>query len=122
MTKLEQLHLFLRFHFAPDSEVKHEVWSACCSDPYTEAEVEKVVSGLIDGSIGFTDYEVQLLRIVAEPGPPDDKAWAERMRGCVSLDTEASHADADRLLANLVKELGYDETAAAWQSIDKWYT
>lgn len=129
MTSLEQLHLFLKFHYAPWGAAKGEIWESCSNNrPYTEAEVLSVVHGLLNGTKTLTEFDVQMLRIVAEPGPPDDKLWAEKIRNCARpteatgiVDVEASHADADRLLANLVKELGYDETAAAWQAVDKWY-
>lgn len=125
MTKLEQLHLFLKFHFAHEGAAKDEVWKACCDSEYNDVEVEKVVSGLLDGSIGFTDYEIQMLSIIASPSRliagQTDEQYAERMTACQSGDIEAAHADADRLLVNLVAELGYAKTAAAWQAIDKWY-
>jgi hypothetical protein len=121
VTKLEQLHLFLKFHFAPDSDAKREIWETCYSYEYNTETVAKIARDILDGVPGLSEYEAQMLRIVAEPGPPDDKQWAERIRATASTDVEAAHADADRLLVNLVKELGYDDTAQAWQSIDKWY-
>lgn len=121
MTKLEQLHLFLKFHFAPDSDVKREVWRTCSSYDYTEKNVAKIARDILDGTPGLSDFEVQMLQTVANPPAfVRDQEVAGQIRAC-SNDKEAAHADADRLLVNLVNELGYPETAQAWQSVDKWY-
>lgn len=123
MTPLEQLHLFLKFHFAPDSPEKREVWASCSMQVYNEDEVAIIVAGIIDGRVTLSDYELQMLSIVANPAPPTDKQWAERITWAgTNADRGAAHADCDRLLVNLVKELGYDETAAAWQGVDKSYS
>lgn len=37
------------------------------------------------------------------------------------LDTEAAHAAADRLIIELLRELGYGEGAAVFDSEEKWY-
>lgn len=124
MTRLEQLYLFLKFHLAPDSQAKQEIWSTCSSYEYTEANVIKVARDILDGTPGLSPDEISFLRIIAEPSDlvagTTDEQWAERIAACNS-DTEAAHADADRLLANLVQELGYPKSAAAWQAVDKWY-
>ena len=36
-------------------------------------------------------------------------------------DAEVQHSDADRVLCQLLQELGYDRVVAKWQSIPKWY-
>lgn len=36
-------------------------------------------------------------------------------------DTEAAHGAADSILVELVRELGYDDIADAYEAIDKWY-
>ncbi len=38
-----------------------------------------------------------------------------------SGDTEAAHSEADDILCDLLKELGYGAVVAAWEQIDKWY-
>ena len=38
-----------------------------------------------------------------------------------NMDTEDSHAEADRLLCKLLVELGYEDVVAAYQLIGKWY-
>lgn len=107
MTSLAQLHLFLKFHFAPPSEEKIEVWKACCTQPYTEAAVREVCANITLGDLVLTDYEIKMLRIVAEPSPPDDKHWAERIT-CIP-----EPADVKWALVNLLNNLGYKETATA---------
>lgn len=122
MNKLEQLYLFMKFVYAPWGAAKGEVWESCFYDAQMdEVEITKIALGLLSGDVIFDDFTVKLLRIVADPGLPKDKQWAEQIAACASTDIEAAHADADRLLVNLVNELGYKESAAAWQAIDKWY-
>lgn len=36
-------------------------------------------------------------------------------------DTEVDHAEADRILCELLRALGYNAIVDAWESIDKWY-
>ena len=38
-----------------------------------------------------------------------------------SGDTEAAHADADDVLCDLLKSLGYADVVSAWERVDKWY-
>ena len=46
----------------------------------------------------------------------------ERLRTLQSSDdTEAAHAEADRVLCQFLTELGYPDLVAAYQLIDKWY-
>lgn len=126
MTNLEQLHLFLKFHFAPWGAAKGEIWEEVSRDAeYSDINIFTMCEGILSGRVKLTDYDIQMLRIVAEPtslvAGQTDEQWAERISACNSGDTEADHADADRLLVNLVAELGYQKSAAAWQSIGKWY-
>lgn len=37
-------------------------------------------------------------------------------------DTERAHAEADHVLRNLLRTLGYDDVADAWDALDKWYS
>lgn len=125
MTKLEQLHLFLKFHFAPESDAKLEVWGSCCTEPYTEVEVEKVITDLMDGSIGFTDYEISLLRIVASPPSfaNNDVELAMKLADAVAGqegDTEAIHTTADEFLVSLIEQLGHPSVAQAYRAVPKW--
>jgi hypothetical protein len=36
-------------------------------------------------------------------------------------DAEVAHCDADDLLCELLKDLGYEEIIEAFESVDKWY-
>lgn len=36
-------------------------------------------------------------------------------------DTEAAHADADKVLTDLLTALGYGDVVEAWDAVDKWY-
>jgi hypothetical protein len=114
MTNLEQLHLFLRFHYAPWGAAKGAVWEDCDSGPYTEERVAEIASLIMAGELTLTDYEVQMLRIVADPEPPSDKQYAEQMDGCRS-----SHADADNLLCSILHDLGYRRTVASYRSVER---
>lgn len=38
-----------------------------------------------------------------------------------SGDTEAAHSDADKILCEFLKSLGYADVVSAWSEIDKWY-
>lgn len=121
MTNLEQLHLFLKFHFAPWGAAKGEIWESLTSRPYEESVVQDLCARLIDGRLVFEDFDIKMLRIVAEPGPPDDVQWANKMRWAGDPDRGAGHIDADWLLVNLLNELGYTKTTAEWIAIDKQY-
>jgi hypothetical protein len=39
-----------------------------------------------------------------------------------SADTERDHWDADDILCDLLRALGYDDVVEAWDKIDKWYS
>lgn len=38
-----------------------------------------------------------------------------------SGDVEAAHGDADDVLCELLKALGYGDVVAAWDDVEKWY-
>jgi len=38
-----------------------------------------------------------------------------------STDIEVAHATADRVLAELLIDLGYQDVVEAWEKVDKWY-
>lgn len=51
-----------------------------------------------------------------------DKEAAERIRKtCMHRDLETAHSDADDILCEVLKALGYKETVEAWLAVDKWY-
>jgi len=39
----------------------------------------------------------------------------------IENDTESAHIDADDLLLDLLKDLGYDDVVKEYEKIDKWY-
>ena len=40
---------------------------------------------------------------------------------CDKLDTECAHLNADEVLCQLLRSLGYDDVVDAWDKLDKWY-
>jgi hypothetical protein len=38
-----------------------------------------------------------------------------------SDDVEAAHSDADDVLCELLKKLGYADVVAEWEAVPKWY-
>ena len=53
-----------------------------------------------------------------------DVQCAERIGALEALhgpDREVSHSDADELLVELLRSLGYHRTVAAFERLDKWY-
>lgn len=121
MNKLEQLHLFLRFHFAPETTAKSAIWEDCCSDPYTEVEVEKVVAGLVDGSVGFTEGEIAMLRIVADPPAfaTNDVEFAMRLSDLIlhaEDDIEQRQTTTTAFIAQLLEQTGYPALAQTYRT------
>lgn len=45
----------------------------------------------------------------------------ERIAKISAGDPEAAHANADDILCELLKTLGYEDVVIAWQSVEKWY-
>ncbi len=37
-------------------------------------------------------------------------------------DIESDHEDADLVLCDLLRALGYDDVVAEWHKVDKWYS
>jgi hypothetical protein len=51
----------------------------------------------------------------------DDEAFAERIAALSGYDTEIGHGRADDILCELLKNLGYVKTVAAFDALTKWY-
>ena len=49
-----------------------------------------------------------------------EQALAELAK-CHTGDTEGDHAEADRILCDLLKALGHADVVAAYDKVDKWY-
>jgi len=51
------------------------------------------------------------------------KEFKKRMQAILDgeYDPEEQHADADKLLCETLKELGYEEGINVYNQIDKWY-
>jgi len=48
--------------------------------------------------------------------------YVQKMQGCVDNgDTEVAHGDADDLLCELLRKLGYNEVVARYYDVKKWY-
>lgn len=56
-----------------------------------------------------------------DPCVPQDLEYAERINELSNVDPESSHQQADRLLVELLVELGCTRTATAFQALEKWY-
>ena len=50
-----------------------------------------------------------------------DEAFAEQMSKLAHSDIEASHSMADALLVRILRDLGFNKTADAFDALDKWY-
>ncbi len=51
-----------------------------------------------------------------------DKEWAKRINDeAMSGDFESDHGKADDILCELLKQLGFGETVAAFEKVGKWY-
>jgi hypothetical protein len=49
------------------------------------------------------------------------KEFADRMRACRSPDKEVQHCDADDLMCEVLRQLGYAEGVEVFEDMDKWY-
>ena len=48
--------------------------------------------------------------------------YVEKMKECVeNRDTEAAHGDADDLLCEFLRKLGYNELVEKYLEVNKWY-
>lgn len=47
--------------------------------------------------------------------------FAERMRACEGGDEEMQHMEADKLMVELLLQLGYVEGVEVFEKMDKWY-
>ena len=36
-------------------------------------------------------------------------------------DPEAAHSEADKVLCQLLRDIGYDDVVTEWEKINKWY-
>lgn len=51
----------------------------------------------------------------------DAEAAARIKEKCSHGDWEIAHIDADEILCELLRSLGYAKTVEAWVAVDKWY-
>ena len=50
-----------------------------------------------------------------------EEALAKLEEIAKNTDTEHAHVEADRVLMELLNDLGYDDVVAAYDAIDKWF-
>lgn len=51
-----------------------------------------------------------------------DETLADVIREkCTSGDKELDHYHADTLVIAMLRDLGFNQTADAWEAVDKWY-
>lgn len=55
------------------------------------------------------------------PQTPNPDQFAALMRAAVTGDEEADHALADRMMVELLRDLGYGEAMDAYVAMPKWY-
>jgi len=49
--------------------------------------------------------------------------YLDEMQQCINnSDTEEAHIDADRILCNLLVQLGYGDVVDLWYEVEKWYS
>ena len=46
----------------------------------------------------------------------------ERMADCVNLGTEEGHIEADHILVDVLKKMGYKKLVEIYLNLDKWYS
>jgi len=48
--------------------------------------------------------------------------YMAQLETCITnKDIEAAHNDADHVLCNLLKDLGYQDIVILWEAVEKWY-
>lgn len=59
------------------------------------------------------------LKVAAE----SDRKYAAQISAayCAGDDSEGSHKAADKILCEILKELGFIETVKAFEAVEKWY-
>ncbi len=50
-----------------------------------------------------------------------EQAISELKKAQGNGDIECAHADADDILCDLLRALGYDDVVDEWMEVDKWY-
>ena len=45
----------------------------------------------------------------------------EKLRKLQTADTELAHSEADKVLCELLKAMGFSDVVEAWDALDKWY-
>jgi hypothetical protein len=59
---------------------------------------------------------------IAVQEPTIDLQTANRMKELInSGDTEHAHSEADKILCEVLRELGYNDLIDAYEQVDKWY-
>lgn len=126
MTKLEQLHLFLKFHFAPWGSAKSVVAEDELNDyDFSDEEASRICSNIMAGTFVIDDNKAKMLSIVANPPKfaNNDVELATRLTAALveyEADPEAAHVTADEFLVSLVESLGHPAVAETYRKINKW--
>ena len=81
---------------------------------YNPANNERLVRGMTEESPKYRDYvsQMQQCKAEAEQEHPKYKGFH---------DLSDSHEKADKILCNLLMDLGFKEIVEVYKSIDKWY-
>lgn len=125
MDQLTDAKLFLDFYTAPDSTAKSAIWEdEICGELGDERALE-VLSFILAGTVAFTDYNRQMLSIVARPPrfANNDVELAMKLTEAVAAhadDTEAAHTTADEFLVSILEGLGHPAVAEAYRAVPKW--
>lgn len=51
-----------------------------------------------------------------------NEIYLKQMKECAKYETEHSHIEADSILCELLKKLGYTELIETYQNLEKWYS
>lgn len=51
-----------------------------------------------------------------------EKEYIEKLNEWISADEELAHTEADFLICELLKKLGYEKVVEEYDKVDKWYS
>lgn len=70
-------------------------------------------------ALGLMDIKCCRCPVCRSAMEPSD--FADLMRACRNLDAEQGHAEAGRIMGDLLARLGYSEGVEIFRSLTKWY-
>jgi hypothetical protein len=125
MTKLEQLHLFLKFHFAPWGAAKGAIAEDDLGDyGFSDEAAERIVRSILSDNFVIDEAKAKMLSIVANPPTFANNDVELAMKLTQSLadydnDPEAAHVTADEFLVSMIESMGHPAVAEAYRAVPK---